>query len=304
MGGARYAMVLPRTVRMGQRGERVSSREGASMEFLDHREYQLGDDPRRVDWNAYARSDKLVVRRYHDEASPHLDVLLDTSASMGLAETQKGLAARALAVCFATAAENAGFTHKVHLMGEQGMELPGSSGRVEGWGEIAFGGAISPEASLLARPARLKTKGTRVLISDLLWPGDPNWLLTRLASESGTTVVVQLLAESDQAAPELGMYRLVDSETGLTRDVTIDQGAQARYLDNLARHTEAWRAGCRRVGAVFVTMTAERVVGAADGTVSRAGEQGSRRGDQREKEPGEGMGLEELVRQEVLQYLS
>ncbi len=278
MGGARYGFVLPRTVRVGQRGERVSTREGASMEFLDHREYQMGDDPRRVDWGAYARSDKLVVRRYHDEASPHLDLLLDTSASMGLEGSQKGLAARALSVCLATAAESAGFTNKVHLLGEQGLELPGSAGRPEGWSEIEFGGATSPEASLMARPARLKTRGTRVLISDLLWPGDPNWLLTRLATESGMTVIVQLLAQSDQEPPELGMYRLIDSETGFTRDVTIDQGAQARYLDNLARHTEAWRSGSRRVGAVFVTLTAERLL--------------------------EGWGLDELVRQEVLQFLS
>jgi uncharacterized protein (DUF58 family) len=56
---------------------------GFSQEFAEYRSYSEGDDLRHVDWNVFARTDKLFLRRYRGETNSQLLVLLDTSASMG-----------------------------------------------------------------------------------------------------------------------------------------------------------------------------------------------------------------------------
>ena len=56
---------------------------GFSQEFAEYRAYSEGDDPRFVDWNVYARTDRTYIKRYIGETNTHLVILLDASASMG-----------------------------------------------------------------------------------------------------------------------------------------------------------------------------------------------------------------------------
>ena len=64
------------------KGERRSSRRGASVEFADYRNYTTGDDLRYVDWNTYARLEKLFLKLFIEEEDLHVYLLLDTSESM------------------------------------------------------------------------------------------------------------------------------------------------------------------------------------------------------------------------------
>ncbi len=65
--GARYSLAAPRNAPSGAAGAQLGRSIGSSLEFMDHREYQPGDDLRRIDWSAYARSDNLTVRLYREE---------------------------------------------------------------------------------------------------------------------------------------------------------------------------------------------------------------------------------------------
>ena len=56
---------------------------GFSQEFAEYRAYAEGDDPRFVDWNVYARTDRTYIKRYIGETNTRLEILLDASASMG-----------------------------------------------------------------------------------------------------------------------------------------------------------------------------------------------------------------------------
>ena len=56
---------------------------GFSQEFAEYRPYAEGDDPRFVDWNVYARTDRTYIKRFLGETNSHLVILLDSSASMG-----------------------------------------------------------------------------------------------------------------------------------------------------------------------------------------------------------------------------
>jgi uncharacterized protein (DUF58 family) len=68
---------------------------GTSIDFHDHRPYSPGDDPRYIDWLAYARSDAYVMKLYREEVAPAVDLVLDTSSSMGM-EPAKRLCSLAL----------------------------------------------------------------------------------------------------------------------------------------------------------------------------------------------------------------
>src|SRR6516162_1118080 len=69
------------------RGERRSPRRGASVEFADFRKYEAGDDFRHIDWNIYARLERLMLRQFVEEEDLRVDILLDSSASMRMSGT-------------------------------------------------------------------------------------------------------------------------------------------------------------------------------------------------------------------------
>src|ERR1022692_4299023 len=101
--GLRYALQIPQVAASGWTGARSGRRAGSSIDFQDYREYQPGDDLRFIDWGIYSRSDRLVVKLYREEVTPHLDVILDGSASMNLMDTAKATAVAELAALLATA---------------------------------------------------------------------------------------------------------------------------------------------------------------------------------------------------------
>ena len=63
---------------------------GVSIEFAEYRPYTPGDDPRSIDWNVYARSDRHYQKKYHGETNTELTILLDVSASMGFGGNYRG----------------------------------------------------------------------------------------------------------------------------------------------------------------------------------------------------------------------
>src|SRR5688572_11228373 len=82
--------VISRKVLAGKmKGERRSKRRGQSVEFADYRNYSVGDDLRFIDWNIYARLDKLFLKLFLEEEDLALYVLVDTSASMNYGDPNK-----------------------------------------------------------------------------------------------------------------------------------------------------------------------------------------------------------------------
>src|SRR5438270_11481459 len=95
-----------RFVGQGQ-DDRRSLSKGSSLEFADYRHYVEGDDPARVDWNIYSRTDTLFVRLYEEEEVLNVHLLVDASRSMDWGEPSKLRYARRLAAALAYIALNA-----------------------------------------------------------------------------------------------------------------------------------------------------------------------------------------------------
>src|SRR5436190_20861269 len=82
--------LVSRKIFLGRmKGERRSKRRGQSVEFADYRNYVVGDDLRFLDWNLYARLDRLFIRLFMEEEDLHFYVLIDNSLSMDFGKPSK-----------------------------------------------------------------------------------------------------------------------------------------------------------------------------------------------------------------------
>lgn len=265
--GAAYLLRLPDDTGGLVAGLRRGGRAGRSVDFRDYRTYQPGDDLRWIDWNVYARTDDLTVKLYHEEVSPHLDLVLDGSLSMVLEDTAKADAHLGVAAALATAAATASCSVAVWLVSERTRRLENSGGRPSEWLGLQCNGRRSPADVLLADPPRLRPNSIRILLSDLMWPEDPVPVVRRLAERAAAVHVVQILADQERQPPQHGNLRLHDIETDQRLELFVDDGTRQRYMDALAAHSVEWRAACRSYGATFASLTAEDIVRDWDLTV-------------------------------------
>lgn len=247
-------------------GPRRSPRYGASVEFADFRDYSDGDDFRRIDWNAYARLDRLFLRLYRAEEMATITILLDHSASMRFGEPSKALAAARLAAIFTyVAAHNydrvalAGWNERIDRF------LPAQSGKAavpELWRAIA-GMLEEPKGGTDVMALRSfghyrSGRGLSVVLSDLLTETDwQNGLRSLLAGGQDVTVVQVLSPE--ELAPELrGDWKLRDAETGGEVEVTVSPRLLRRYQEELAAHLTAIRDFCRRHAIAHALVPSDR----------------------------------------------
>ena len=261
--GGRYALATPREAGAHSTGQRTGLRPGRSLDFRDYRDYAPGDDLRQVDWSVYARTDKLAVKLYQEEVCPHADIVLDTSRSMALADSAKLEAAAGLTAMLATAAGNARFTVAVWAgFGERLLRIPGEAARPASWQPPAFDGRQPLPELLRAQPPAFKRRGLRFLVSDLLWPGEPEEILRRLDDGAAATHVLHLLGAADVTPPDNGYLRVVDAETDEDLDLFLDDAARARYAAAFQTHAAAWNDACRKAHVTLQRMVAEEFVGA------------------------------------------
>lgn len=260
--GLGYALLRPRRTPAGLIGEQLGSNTGSSIEFMDYREYTPGDDLRRVDWSVYGRTDRLVVKMHREEVTPHLDILIDASKSMALSGSVKPAATLGLAAALSAAADNARWSRTLFSVSEQSVQVPGGKGDPAGWAWPGFDGREPLGQTPIASGMKLRRRSVRVLISDLLFDGDPWPILSRLADGASALFIVQLLAAKDTEPPWSGDMRLIDSETGSMRELRLDSSAMQRYLQRLGTLQQQWGDACRRVDGRMVELIAENL---ADG---------------------------------------
>lgn len=237
-----FSLALSRTFASHLHGERRSTRRGASVEFADFRNYVHGDDLRYVDWNVYARLEKLFLKLYLEEEDLHLHLLLDTSRSMDFGTPRKSLAAARLCAALGYIALARYDRVSVNALGAGlGARLTDLRGRQQafalfGWlqqrdmtGETDFARACRDFALRVRKP------GMVVLVTDGFGPGLDEGLRT-LAGRKFAVTLVQVLAPEELRPPLTGDLRLVDAETGEAREVTISAGLLAHYQQRLDAH--------------------------------------------------------------------
>ncbi len=217
-------------------GGRRSTRRGSSAEFADHRPYYAGDDVRRIDWNAYARLEELVLRLFVAEEDLSLYLLVDTSASLGVGEPRKIDVAKRLAAALGYV--GLAGSERVAVMpfaARLGTPLPPGRGRRRVGPLLAYLDALEPDGEtdldraidgLLARRPR---PGLVVVLSDFLDPRGFARPLDRLLAERHEPVLFHVLEREELEPSPGGDLQLLDAERGTTVDVSLDARAIAAY---------------------------------------------------------------------------
>ncbi len=255
--GMRYALQIPQVAASGIVGSRLGRRAGSSIDFQDYREYQPGDDLRFIDWGIYARTDRLNIKLFREEVTPHLDLVIDGSRSMNLDGTDKARATATLAALLAVAAANAQCSRAVWISGEGFNRIGNDTHPPSAWRGLELNSRRTLDQAFDILSPTLRRLGIRVLISDLLWPGNPTQTIRRLREGAAMLFVVQLLGRADVTPPDHGSIRLVDSETEETTEIFVDAGVKRQYAEHLAQLQQSWADACREAGARLTTVVAE-----------------------------------------------
>lgn len=250
-----------KSVRAGSRlgGRYVINRRGSSIEFADYTSYYPGDDIRAIDWNLYARLDKLFIKTYKEEIALSVELIVDATASMGLPSADKFERAVQLAVCL-------GY---IGVIGRHHVRLswiaPGRRIHASPWfhqrrdvfrlSEFAASGApggVAPMAEWV-RNAALAMKihgGQAIVITDgMVRPAEFFQALALLLARNLEVKVLQVLTPHElhpAALPRGGM--LVDAETGATHQLAYRPEELARAV---AEHNELLVRYCKRHGIPF-----------------------------------------------------
>ncbi|MEM1028808.1 MAG: DUF58 domain-containing protein [Myxococcota bacterium] len=255
--------------RSGGAGDRVARRRGGSAEFYEHRPYAAGDDLRRVDWAAYARSGDPVVKVFRAEEDVVARLLCDTSASLDFGTPRKIDVARRLAAAVgymtlagserAQVLETAGGALREHLPARGRGGLPGLLKTLAG---IAPHGSTDLAAGIdkLVR-RRGGRPGMLVVLSDFFDPGPVLTSLGRASAGGHDVTLVQVVAPEEEDPDFEGDWTLEDAETGAVVDLTFDAAAVAAYRARFDALCAELRVFARRHGASYVrTRTDETLV--------------------------------------------
>ena len=112
---SRLRLPLRSKVWRGGSGDFSGAGTGSSMDFQDHRNYAPGDDPRHINWQAYARTGQYTMKLYREEVRPVVDLICDVSPSMFLDETKSARTAELLSF-FTQSSLRAGASLTIHLV--------------------------------------------------------------------------------------------------------------------------------------------------------------------------------------------
>ena len=232
----------------GTAGEWIGAGVGSSIDFQDHRPYMPGDDPRYIDWQAYARSGHYAMKLYREEVSPSVDLFFDVSESMFF-EPSKAARSWEL-MCFAVeSARRAGAALRCHAV-QDNLLAP-----------VEIGAAIAPRVfeslKFRAGPWPLRRASLRVFISDLLFPSGAEARLDAMSSSAGLGVVLAPFCRSESEPDWSGNVEFIDCEAGTSRFQNVPDDLVNRYRQAYRRHYDLWREQGRKRGIVVVQVTAQ-----------------------------------------------
>ena len=242
----------------GNPGDFAGLGVGSSLDFQDHRNYLPGDDPRHINWQAFARTGDYTLKLYREEVRPVVEILFDCSGSM-LTVPEKALRALELLHFAFFSAERCGAAAHLTLVKGAHWKPLDSHALLSGhWKEIAeeLPSTDSAEAPQLA-PIPFRPRSMRVFISDLLFASGPEITIQALQHNHGRAVILCPFSLSESRPAWDGNYEFVDTETSAHHDRRIDASLLRRYEETYRMHFERWKADAIRAQAPLARILAE-----------------------------------------------
>lgn len=256
--------IVSRKIFLGKtKGERLSKRKGQSVEFADFRNYSVGDDLRFLDWNLFARLDRLFLRLFLEEEDLHVYLLIDSSLSMGFGSPTKLHYAKQVAaalgfigLCNMDRVVVEGFTDKP-------VGTPALRGRRLFWQLTNFLDTLEPNGagdfsqSLKLFSMKASGKGVVIILSDFMDKGGYETGMRYLLARNMDIYAIHILSPEEVDPPLTGDLKLTDAEDGDLAEVTISAPLLKKYKETLNAFRANLQDFCTRRGINYLYTTTQ-----------------------------------------------
>ena len=245
-------------------GLHASPFQGFSVEFSEHRRYAQGDDPKDIDWLAYAKTDRLYVKKYQAETNISGYILMDLSESMGYTFRQE-LTKFDYSTCLAAALAYL-MIHQQDPIGLMTFDtqlracLPARSKRSQLGNMLAILSKAKPTGetdiagNLRRASAMIRHRSLIMLLSDLLCDPQPVLDSLHLLRHAGHDVILfHVLDEAEVNFPFESLSELEDPETQ-DKLIVDPLGIKGDYLEALSELRTTYKQECLRMGADYVPL--------------------------------------------------
>ena len=251
-------------------GKHLVSTYGQTVEFSDFREYQLGDDIRRIDWNLYSRFEKYFLKLFTDERQMHVQIFLDCSASMGKDNPKKSAYAVAAAAAIGFLGVHNMDNVSYHFMKGEKSENPfgtmiGKNAFFRAMGtfdDLEFVNDVDIEKCVTNTPDTGVNNGLTVIISDFFT--DSNWkkAVDYLCYKKRQVLLIQVMTPDETDPSYDGRVHLIDSESediadSLNMKIRITSAMQEAYEHALADFKSDMKTFCSKRGVEFITVSTD-----------------------------------------------
>lgn len=253
-----FKLPLGKRTWRGMTGDFQGSGVGSSLDFQDHRAYAPGDDPRHINWQAYARSGNYTMKLYREEVRPLIDVIFDVSDSMFF---EPGKKQRSLELFYFVvhAVLKSGASGKFFLVkGNEHRFLRDEAIHTHAWIDEAkdLPATGTSEPPRLA-PIPVRAQAMRIFVSDLLFHSEVEPILQALVSRKGFGTVFAPFTASEARPDWSGNYEFVDSEDGSKHAHRVQFSLLERYRKAYDRHFAHWKHLGRKYDVGIVRLPAE-----------------------------------------------
>lgn len=245
----------------GMSGTRKSNAKGNSVEFSDFREYRLGDDIRRIDWNAYGRFDKLFIKLFMEEKEGIFNVFLDASKSMDYGEKSKAVCAQRLmgAISYLVL-ENGDRLFLNFLEGDKLISYKSLSG-ISAFGKVTDyidKATFSSQGDILEslKKKEFRNRGMSFLISDG-FSDNLEEQIKFLKFNRQEVVFVHVLAREEVDPQFDGTFNLVDCETGSDIRVTMSNSMIKTYKKSYEAFINRCEAICKKYSVIYIPVISD-----------------------------------------------
>lgn len=251
-------------------GKHLVNTYGQTVEFADFREYQLGDDIRRIDWNLYSRFEKYFLKLFTDERQMDIQIFVDYSASMGKDEPKKAAYTMATAAALGyLAVHNMDKVSFQIMKGERSRNpfgtIVGKQAFFRAIGELEnteFEEEIDIEKCVTSCPNTGNNNGLSVIISDFLTDSDWKKAVDYLLYKKRQVLLVQVMTPDELDPLYDGRLNLIDAESMDVADsknmkLRINRSMLKAYAEALHDLREDMHSFCVKRGVDHVLMNTE-----------------------------------------------
>jgi uncharacterized protein (DUF58 family) len=247
-----YLAIVSRRVFSGaMRAERRTKKTGSGVEFADHRDYTPGDDFRYLDWSAYQRFDRLLIRLYEEEEDLSIYFIVDNSTSMGFGDGDKLKQAQRLTAALAyVGLANLDRIAIVTANDEISGRMQSTRGKARIFRIFRFlrgvkaAGHTDLGEAMKTFVAQHKRRGLAVLLTDLYDPAGFERGINVLRYNKFDPFVIHVVDPREQRPDLRGDVRVYDCETGDEREVTVTAKVLERYAAAWEEYTEEAKRFC------------------------------------------------------------